>query len=295
MSTEDLDRLAEVVWNESDLGRYLYEPCMMLELPTIGIKRGISAEADWTGHLRRGLLACNQQLFEEFAFKSPLRCMVLGLSLESYFEQFTDDNLPILLSENRFKFLRDLLGHIRRHTNKRAKDQIVASCLSESGDKLRREPLRLLIHLVPEETIREHFSHITSLDLSSEMFCDRVLPKLGAFANLQELKLACSDVQEQDLRALAALPQLTLLDLSATRIGNFGLELLVNCRPLKVLRLSNCLMDDGAVHFLRQMKDRLDSVTISRQSVSEATVHELEQLLPKIVWLGKHDSSLQLD
>ncbi len=293
--TEDLDHVSVLAWQSGDLGRYLYDPCMSLELPSLGIKRGTIDREDWIGHLRRGLLSCNQQLFEEFAFKTPLRCMVLAQSLEQFFAEKSEDDLLALISERRLESLRDLLVYVRRHIIKRAQDQIVASSLGDSSNKIPRQSLRLLLHLVPEDVITENFSGVTSLDLSHEMFCNKVLPKLSAFPNLSELKLTSSDVQEQDLVALTALPALSVLDLSATRIGNFGLEFLVDCRTLKILRLSNCLMDDGALHFLSQMKDRLECVTMSRQSVSEGTVHDLERILAKIVWLGKPDASLQLD
>lgn len=293
-STEYLDRTSELTWEGSDLGRYLYGACITLEAPAVGVKRGTEPREDWINHMRRGLLSCNQALFEEFAFRTPMRCQVLANALQEFFEGSTEEILLALMSEKRLEFLADLIVYVRKHYKHRAQDQIVAACHSERTNKISREGLRLLLHLVPDDVIAESFRGVTTIDLSYELFCGKVLPRLSAFSNMRELKLASSDVQEQELVALTALPELAVLDLSATLVGNFGLEFLVNCPKLRVLRLSNCLVDDGAVQVLRQMKDRLESVTMSRQSMSESTVHELEAMLPKIIWLGKPDSTLQL-
>jgi hypothetical protein len=293
VATEDLNLVGSQVWQNSDHCRYLYEPCVSLELPSLGIKKGLDIKDDWQAHMHSGLLACNQQAFEELAFKTPLRCLILSMALEKFFSEKTEDELASLLHAGRLAFLQDLVDYVLKHISNRAVDKIVATSQIARSDSIPRESLRLLLHLVPPEIITESFYGVTSVDLSGELFCDKILPRLSAFQNMAELKLAFSDVQEQDLVALTALTDLKILDLSGTRIGNFGLEILVNCPTLKVLRLTNCLIDSGAVEIIRQMKDRLESITLSRQSMGESASQALEQMIPKIVWLGKPDSSLQ--
>jgi hypothetical protein len=292
-ASEDLNLVGSQVWQQSDHCRYLYQPCVSLELPSLSIKKGIDIESDWHAHMRSGFLACNQQAFEELAFKTPLRCLILAMALDKFLSEKTEDELASLLQERRLLFLKDLVDYVLKHISNRAVGQIVATSRIAHNDSIPRESLRLLLHLVPPEIISENFYGVTSVDLSGELFCDKILPRLSAFQNMAELKLAFSDVQEKDLVSLTALTDLKILDLSGTRIGNFGLEILANCQTLKVLRLTNSLIDGGAVEIVRQMKDQLESITLSRQSMGESASQELEQLIPKVVWLGKPDSSLQ--
>lgn len=87
-------------------------------------------------------------------------------------------------------------------------------------------------------------------------------------------------------------PDLTMVYLSDTLIGNAGLVALANgCRNLKLIRLDNTqISDDGAVVLSNKCKHLRDALLNNTQVGNDGVV-ALANNCPKLSWVGLHNCS----
>ncbi len=159
--------------------------------------------------------------------------------------------------------------------------------------------LKLLIAdggLPPMSTVREAGMTVTPPDGQTTVsFTDEGLESLSGLKNLQTLSLVSSKASDSGLAAIAkSAKKLVQLRTVGFGITNGGVAVLKPLTNLRVLELSNSLIDDDCIDTLSQLK-WLDCLVVQGTRITPAGVKRLQQKLPKCkVFGGKFDPRLNV-
>ena len=105
--------------------------------------------------------------------------------------------------------------------------------------------------------------------------------ELALFESVQQLGLSATNVKNDDLAIIAALPKLVALDLGATRVDSRGIEHLALLPHLSSLSLWRTQISDDAVPALAKMQ-KLRYLNVVQTKMTAAGVSQLRQLRPDI-------------
>jgi hypothetical protein len=121
----------------------------------------------------------------------------------------------------------------------------------------------------PSGTAREGgLREVVQIDLSGTQPVDEEIARLAAFPQLRVLLLNSTLLGDESLRHLAPLRQLEVLDLSSTRVTGAGLRRLAAIPRLTELHLIETKVDDEGLHWLAGMKN-LEELSLSGSRVGD--------------------------
>lgn len=274
--------LSEMVWNATDLARYLYHSCTVLEAP---LQDSVSHDArhDWNFHMVNGVLSFNNESFQKLSTKTPIRCLIFAKGLAQYIGETNAQDLLRSLSSTDLETIKRIVSFVDHYVAPVAAENIVVICEKNLSSTLPSECLRLLLHLVPSKKVSSAFLPVTNIDLRAEQFCGATMTNLRAFfSKLECLDLSHTDITDSDIEMLSGFRALKDLNLSATSITNMALEPLSKC-PLSRLQLQDTLLNDACIHFLKLMKG-LDTLHLSSGNFSSRAIEQFEMMPLEVIW-----------
>lgn len=122
----------------------------------------------------------------------------------------------------------------------------------------------------------EYFRSIVSIDLRGTNVTDDDLKVIAALPDVVTLELSNTKVTDVGLERLERARQLEYLDLSNTPITNAGLVHLKGLQRLRSLLLINTKIDSGGLIHLAGLK-RLDSLSLWKTRVDDAVAREVSR------------------
>ena len=129
------------------------------------------------------------------------------------------------------------------------------------------------------------FRKLRFLDLSFAPVDDEGIKNVEGMAELSKLYLHDTQVSDEGLKSLSSLHQLTELDLHGTRVSDIGLSRLKELAQLRKLNLLGTQVTDTGLESLLGMS-QLEELVLYRTQVTNAGLEKLKQL--------KHLTSLDL-
>lgn len=138
--------------------------------------------------------------------------------------------------------------------------------------RLSHEVNEAALDLIPLSAL----ARLRSLALQSTRGTASVLGKIARLSSLRSLELeGCELVDPEALAALRALPELSRLELSRTRLDERGLAGLTACRGIRALDLSGCRLGDAGLAALAAF-DRLEELDLAFcQGINDADLAAL--------------------
>jgi hypothetical protein len=124
-----------------------------------------------------------------------------------------------------------------------------------------------------------------SFHLSGKPVTDDCLEPLRSIPNLVWLNLSNTNITNDGLKQLSALP-LTRLHLEKTRIGDAGLEYLKDLANLEYLNLYATQVTDAGLEHLAGLK-QLKRLYVWQSGVTDEGIRKLNESLPELVIVGE--------
>ncbi len=103
---------------------------------------------------------------------------------------------------------------------------------------------------------------------------------LSSAVNLEALKLADSGLRNDDLKVVAQLPKLKVLDISGNSINDQGIQNLLPAKKLEQLWFTGCKVTPRCVQTLSKLP-KLKGVTLSMTNWTQAQKNEFKRVLSK--------------
>ena len=117
----------------------------------------------------------------------------------------------------------------------------------------------------------------SALYLQHEPITDETCRRLASLAELRDLSLTGSQLDDRQLALLASLTRLTSLDLSRTKLTDQGLEQLRRFPEIVSLNLSNTAITDAGIEHLKSMP-KLETLQLTLTEISDRGLETLARL-----------------
>jgi hypothetical protein len=134
-------------------------------------------------------------------------------------------------------------------------------------------------------------TEIKELDLTGTEIRDDALTALYAIPGLQSLKLKGTRITSVGMASLTQIPTLILLDASSTEVTDEGLEQAAQWTKLRYLSLNNTTISDAAVPYLKTITS-LKGLSLLHTSVTADGIRVLKEALPECLIVTKSEGEV---
>ncbi len=221
----------------------------------------IAVEENWAVHLGEEFLHPNASVFENLINRAPMRSTVFALALEPLLATSTSPHRDAIAGR-----IAKVKAQVTPKVNDRLVDIARMDPQSESGNMA----VRLLAHIgTPAHGSR--LTNVTAVSLAGEPIIDRQLAFVAAIPQLTDLDVSGSWITRKGTEPLAKLTALESLNLSGTPVDNGSLGFLRRMERMKNLDLSFTSISDGALVYL-PTKGNLQRVDVRGTSVTDMGV-----------------------